>query len=67
MTGLEYKKERVKKHGGVGTKYEPEFKLKLANEAIECGNVSAIARKYDIATQTIDNWVKLVKVKGIRE
>jgi transposase-like protein len=37
--------------------YTPEYRVKLAVEAVEIGNVSAIARKYNVPTQTIDNWV----------
>jgi len=50
------------RRGGTQKKYTPEFKVRVGIEALELGNASAIARKYDIATQTIDNWVNKARV-----
>ena len=62
MIGLKYIKQREPERVGSPKKrYEPEYRVKLAVEAIELGNVSAIARKYDVPTQTLDNWVAKVK------
>ena len=58
MIGLQYKKDRTKKARGKGIKHERDIKLLVVNEVIECGNVSATARKHDLASQTVDNWMK---------
>ena len=63
MINLQYikpEREPLRK-GGTQRKYTPEFKVKVGIEALELGNASAIARKYGIATQTIDNWVNKAK------
>jgi transposase-like protein len=59
MIGLKYVKHEPETLAiCIKRQYAPEYRIKLASEAIECGNVSAVARKYDVARQTIDNWVK---------
>jgi len=63
MVGLQYIKPETRlRRGGTQKKYTPEFKARVGIEALELGNASAIARKYDIATQTIDNWVNKARV-----
>ena len=48
-------------------KYDSEFKEKLVKEALEVGNASQVARKYNIHTDTVTRWVRNAKNKPYKE
>lgn len=42
----------------VRNKHSKEFKLKVIKEAKETGNVSAVARRYELAVNMLHRWCK---------
>ncbi|HZJ83315.1 MAG TPA: transposase [Clostridia bacterium] len=48
-------------------KYDAEFKEKLVKEALEVGNASQVARKYDVHTDTLNRWVRNTKKKPYKK
>lgn len=40
------------------TKHPTEFKLQVVKEALETGNKSAVARRYEIAVNMLHRWVR---------
>jgi len=45
-------------------KYNTEFKIRVAREAIETGNNTVVARRYEIAPVVVSRWVRNYKVNG---
>jgi len=45
-------------------KHPPEFKLKVVKEAIEIGNCSLAARKYNLSKGLVSKWVRTYKNAG---
>ncbi|KUK10295.1 MAG: Integrase, catalytic region [Clostridia bacterium 41_269] len=45
-------------------KHPPEFKLKVVKEAIEIGNCSLAARKYNLRKSLVSKWVRAYKNAG---
>ncbi len=41
--------------------YSPEFKQQIVKEALEVGNSSIVARKYDINQNIVSRWVRQSK------
>jgi transposase-like protein len=39
-------------------RHSKEFKERVISEAIEVGNVSAVARKHELSPNTLHSWVK---------
>ena len=44
--------------------YTPEFKLKLAIEAIKKDSLSEVSRQYSVAVNVLSDWRKLVLEQG---
>ncbi len=45
-------------------RYDAEFKIRVVREAIETGNGSIVARRYDIAPVMVSRWVRSYKAHG---
>jgi transposase-like protein len=48
-------------------KFSQDFKEKLTKEALETGNASVVARKYDINPTVVNRWVRGSKKQPERE
>jgi len=44
--------------------YSPEMKMQIVKEALETGNASIVARRYDIASSLVARWVRCYKQYG---
>lgn len=45
-------------------KYDTEFKIRVAREAIETGNSTVVARRFEIAPVVVSRWVRSYKANG---
>ncbi len=45
-------------------KYDAELKIRVAREAIETGNSTVVARRYEIAPVVVSRWVRNYKANG---
>lgn len=45
-------------------KFDPDFKLRVVLEAIEAGNGSVVARRYELAPAVVNRWVRSYKEHG---
>lgn len=43
------------------TKHPREFKIQVSKEAIETGNASLVARRYELSPNMVNRWVKEYK------
>jgi transposase len=48
-------------------KFSQEFKEKLIKEALETGNASVVARKYDINPTVVNRWIRDSKIQPEKE
>lgn len=48
-------------------KFSQEFKEKLIKEALETGNASVVARKYDIKPTVVNRWIRDSKKQPQKE
>jgi transposase-like protein len=48
-------------------KYSCELKEKIISECQEVGNVSVVARRYEIPSNTIHIWIKRYRERGSAE
>jgi transposase-like protein len=48
-------------------KFSQEFKEKLIKEALEIGNASVVARKYDINPTVVNRWIRDSKIQPEKE
>lgn len=46
------------------TRYPSEFKLRVVREAIEVGNASEVARRYEIHPTVVGRWIKAYRRDG---
>lgn|SRR5690606_35122274 len=46
------------------TRYPSEFKLRVVQEAIEVGNTSEVARRYEIHPTVVGRWVRAYRRDG---
>ena len=45
-------------------RHSPETKLRVVKEALETGNVSIVARRYDLSSSMASKWVRQYKQYG---
>ena len=45
-------------------KYTPEFKAQAVKEAMETGNTSIVARRYELNSNMVCRWVREMKKQG---
>lgn len=45
-------------------RHSPETKLRVVKEALETGNVSVVARRYDLSSSMASKWVRQYKQHG---
>jgi len=45
-------------------RHTPETKLRLVKEALETGNVSVVARRYELSSSMVSKWVRQYKQYG---
>ena len=58
MTGLQYIPEKQPLAKGKGQTFYPhEYRVKLIGLALENGNVSEVAREYDVNIKTLHGWI----------
>lgn len=45
-------------------KYDEELKGQILKECNEIGNISVVARRYNLSSKTIYNWISAAKKRG---